>query len=109
VRRPVVLSLAVAVAGLGALGANAASAATVCAGTAETFAACATPNPGALPSVNPTGSSISDCVYAGPPPCVPVSVPVPTTSPGTGFPLSVRCGGPIVTSNVSRLCATLFP
>ena len=34
--------------------------------------------------VDPTGGTpITDCVYLGPPPCIPVSVPTP----------SIRCGG----------------
>lgn len=47
----------------------------VCAGTASTAVIC----------VDPTGGTLyEDCVYAGPPPCIPVHVPGPVTSCG-GF------------------------
>ena len=36
--------------------------------------------------VDPTGSSITVCVYAGPPPCRPVTIPIPTT----------WCGGTLI-------------
>jgi hypothetical protein len=48
----------------------------VCAGTQQLWYVC----------VDPTGGEpIEDCVYVGPPPCIPVSVPTP----------SKRCGGAI--------------
>jgi hypothetical protein len=51
-----------------------AGATEVCAGTQSTQYFC----------VDPTGGDpIDDCIYVGPPPCIPVSVPTP----------SVRCGG----------------
>jgi hypothetical protein len=67
----------------------------VCAGTAATVVVCVTYNTGALPSVNPTGSSYNDCIYLGTPPCTPVSVPIPTVTPGSGTPVVVSCGGRI--------------
>lgn len=46
----------------------------VCAGTDNTIVLC----------VDPTGGTpIGDCVYVGPPPCMPVSIPTP----------SITCGG----------------
>lgn len=57
---------------------------TVCAGTANTAVVCA----------NPTGGApIEDCIYVGPPPCTPVSVPTPTVS----------CGGDLIT----RICLAI--
>ncbi|MDQ4124724.1 MAG: hypothetical protein M3134_03870 [Actinomycetota bacterium] len=50
---------------------------TVCAGTSNTVFVC----------TNPTGGTvITDCVYLGPPPCMPVTVPGPTLS----------CGGDLI-------------
>ncbi len=53
-----------------------AAAQPLCAGDDELFFVC----------VDPTGSSITRCIYAGPPPCHPVTVPVPT----------VWCGGNLI-------------
>jgi hypothetical protein len=53
-----------------------ASAAPVCAGTQNTVVLCVDPTAGTL---------YSDCVYVGPPPCIPVTVPGPT----------IQCGGNI--------------
>ncbi|HEX2057282.1 MAG TPA: hypothetical protein VHI71_02840 [Actinomycetota bacterium] len=48
----------------------------LCAGTQNTIVVC----------VDPTGGILyQDCVYAGPPPCTPVSIPGPT----------IQCGGNI--------------
>ena len=45
----------------------------VCAGTASTAFVC----------VDPTGGSgISDCIYVGAPPCIPVTAPTPTAGCG---------------------------
>ena len=46
----------------------------LCVGTDNTIVVC----------VDPTGGTpIEDCIYAGPPPCTPVSIPTP----------SISCGG----------------
>lgn len=58
---------------------------------AEALRVCYTPNPGWTPSVDPTGSSIDECIHTGPT-CQPVSVPFPAVSPGSGLPASnIRC------------------
>lgn len=57
---------------------------TVCAGTAGTVVVCTDPTGGTV---------ITDCIYAGPPPCVPVTVPGPTLS----------CGGPLIPAIRCRL------
>lgn len=58
----------------------------------QSYRVCATPNPAGIPSVDPTGGApIEECVYTGPPPCTPVSVPMPTYSPGTGLPVDFNC------------------
>jgi hypothetical protein len=68
--------------------------APVCAGTAQTFVFCVTVDPGAAPGVNPTGSSYNDCIFVGAGPCKPVSVPIPTVTPGNGGDLvHLGCGG----------------
>lgn len=60
-----------------------ASADPLCGGTASTIVVC----------VDPTGGTpINDCVYVGPPPCVPVSIPTP----------SFGCGGAMG----AKLCAS---
>lgn len=64
--------------------ASPAAAQALCAGTANTAVVC----------VDPTGGTpIVDCIYVGPPPCVPVSVPTP----------SVGCGGDLV----QKLCVVI--
>lgn len=45
-----------------------AAAQPLCAGEDSIFYVC----------VNPTGDSHTVCVYAGPPPCHPVTIPIPT-------------------------------
>lgn len=50
-----------------------------CVGEDEVFFLC----------VDPTGSSHTICVYSGPPPCTPVTIPIPTA----------WCGG-----NLTALC-----
>ncbi|HVF05461.1 MAG TPA: hypothetical protein VNA20_11535 [Frankiaceae bacterium] len=62
-----------------------------CVGTAQTVRACV--NPGALPQVDPEGSSYDDCIYLGVGPCRPVSVPLPGVTPGSGELVTVICGG----------------
>jgi hypothetical protein len=76
----------------------------VCAGTTGTIVLCVIVEPGALPTVNPTGSSYTDCVVVplgGP--CKPVTVPIPTVTPGTGKPATISCGGQIG----QNLCASI--
>ena len=61
-----------------------AAAAPLCAGTENTVVFC----------VDPTGGApIVDCIYVGPPPCIPVSIPTP----------SFGCGGDIG----QGLCASI--
>lgn len=67
-----------------ALAAPAQASIPVCAGTQNTIVVCVDPTGGIL---------IEDCVYVGPPPCIPVVVPGPT----------VQCGGNIG----ARLCASI--
>lgn len=55
---------------------------TVCAGTAGTVFVCTDPTGGTV---------ISDCVYVGPPPCVPVTVPGPTLACGGALVEELRC------------------
>jgi hypothetical protein len=84
------------VVGAGVVGATSSSAAVgpECFGEATQGYVCVTVDPGALPTVNPTGGpGISDCVYVGPPPCMPVKVPTPSVTPGTGDLVLVQCGG----------------
>ena len=80
------------------LGAGAASAAT-CVGTAQTAVVCAQVNKGFLPRVDLDGNNYSDCVYLGAPPCTPVSVDYPSVTPGSGDPVTITCGGPLITCN----------
>lgn len=55
---------------------------TVCAGTSSTVYVCS----------NPTGGTVlTDCVYVGPPPCMPVTVPGPTLSCGGALIPYIRC------------------
>ena len=63
-----------------------------CFGTSNTVVLCV--NPGALPTVDPTGSSYDDCVWIGDR-CEPVSVPIPTVQPGSGD--LITCGGSLLT------------
>src|SRR3954452_4471405 len=74
-------------------GAGAAHAAT-CAGTANTIVVCTGVNKAGLPTVDPFGSSYDDCIYLGSS-CTPVSVPIPTVTPGSGDILIFQCGGAI--------------
>ena len=78
-----------------ALSTGAGAAHAACAGTQATFVFCVTANGGALPSVDPFGSSYDDCVYVVTPPCTPVSVPIPTVTPGSGQAVYLTCGGDI--------------
>ena len=61
-----------------------ASAQTICAGTQSTIFVCTDPLGGTV---------ITDCVYLGPPPCTPVTVPGPT----------LYCGGDLITAVQCRL------
>jgi hypothetical protein len=51
---------------------------------------CATVHPENLPSVNPTQSSVDECVHAGPT-CAPVSVPVPGVYQPDGRSVEIGC------------------
>lgn len=83
-RLGVALGAGMLLAGLAA--APASATVPLCAGTQGTAVVC----------VDPTGGTlIEDCVYAGPPPCTPVTVPGPT----------VQCGG--ATNLVQALCALI--
>lgn len=64
------------------LAAPAAAQVPVCAGTTSTAYVC----------IEPTGQTlITDCVYVGPPPCTPVSVPGPTVTCGGALISDLRC------------------
>ena len=58
-------------------------------------AVCVTVDPSALPAVDPTGGpGIHDCIFVGPPPCMPVDVPTPLVTSGSGSSLvDVQCTG----------------
>ena len=78
-----------------------------CFGTSDA-AVCVTVDPSALPTVDPTGGpGIHQCVFVGPPPCMPVDVPTPSISPGSGSPVVVQCIGavpcPSNTDNVTTV------
>lgn len=51
---------------------------------------CVTPNPGFVPTVDPTGGNIHECVHIGSS-CTPVDVPYPTVTGGGGSPATVNC------------------
>jgi hypothetical protein len=73
-------------------GVNAAEAG--CYGSSPQLLVCATVDPGALPQVNPRGSTINGCITVDSVCVAPYKVPVPTTGPGNGGPiLSVTCYG----------------
>ena len=76
-----------------ALSTGAGAAQAACAGTERTVIVCAQLNKGFIPDVDPTGSSYDDCIYLGSGPCTPVSVPIPTVTPGSGDPVIITCGG----------------
>lgn len=56
----------------------------------EAARVCVTDNPGNYPTVNPTESSIEECVYAGPT-CYPAAVPVPGVTTQSGEPVTTEC------------------
>jgi hypothetical protein len=100
--RSISRTLLLAAVSAAAFSAPAHAVAPVCAGTQQTFVFCVTVDPGALPGVNPTGSSYDDCIYVGGGPCKPVSVPIPTKTPGNGNDVvHIGCGGKYGTA----LCA----
>lgn len=51
---------------------------------------CATPNPAYLPTVDPTGNPIQECIHVGSS-CTPVDVPFPSVTWGTGDPATFGC------------------
>ncbi len=67
-----------------------------CAGTSKTVIFCAGVNRAGLPTVNPTGGSYDDCIYLGSGQCMPVSVPLPTVTPGSGDIVDFGCGGDLI-------------
>ena len=83
-RRATLIGAGLMVAGSLFFAAPASASIPVCVGTAATVVVC----------VDPTGGTLyEDCIYAGPPPCIPVSVPGPT----------IQCGG-----NIGQyLCASI--
>lgn len=85
-----------AAAALAALASTANAADAACAGTSGTAYVCAEVNPAGVPTINPTGSSYTDCVYLGAGACKPVTVPIPTVTPGSGSPASFSCGGRLI-------------
>lgn len=82
-RRATLFGAGLMVAGMLAL-APPASAQTICAGTQRTVFVCTDPLGGTV---------ITDCVFVGPPPCIPVTVPGPTLS----------CGGDLIPFIACRL------
>jgi len=55
---------------------------------------CATVDPGALPQVNPHGSSYTGCVLVNSTCVLNYSVPIPTVGPGNGGPIvTATCTG----------------
>lgn len=104
-RRLVALACCLAsLAGLVALVSGPASA-ELCFGTEEDAYVCVRPE--ALPVVEPTGSSVSRCVFLGPPPCTDVNVPAPSVSPGDGTDLvTVNGDGPTVPTTVPAVPTT---
>ena len=96
--RLAVATLAIAAGGIAAAGSSQASVGPVCAGDANVGAFCVTVDPAGLPTVNPTGGPpITDCVFIGPPPCTPVSVPTPAIVPAADpWFVQVACGGPVI-------------
>jgi hypothetical protein len=84
------------VAGAGVVGATTSSAAIgpECFGDIHD-AVCVIVDPSGLPTVNPTGGAgIHDCVFVGPPPCMPVNIPTPSVTPGSGsYVAVVYCAG----------------
>jgi len=86
-----------AVVGGGVMTATTSYAATgpLCVGDTAVESICVTIDPSALPSVDPTGGpGFHDCIFAGPPPCVPVDLPTPSILPGDGGSLvDVQCAG----------------
>jgi hypothetical protein len=97
--RTIKTALVLATVATAAFSAGNAAQAAPCVGTQQTFIFCVYVDTGALPGVNPTGSSYNDCVYVGAPPCKPVSVPIPTTTPGNGGDVvHIGCGGKYGTS-----------
>jgi hypothetical protein len=75
---------------------SAAQAAPICNGTQSTAILCVEVDPTGLPTVNPTGSSFSDCIVILSGPCYPVTVPIPTVGPGSGPPpLDLDCRGDV--------------
>ena len=90
-----------AIATLGAVGASVVGATTstaavgpLCFGDVHQ-AVCVIVDPSGLPTVNATGGpGVHDCVFVGPPPCVPVNIPTPSVTPGSGsYVAIVYCTG----------------
>ena len=61
---------------------------------------CVTVDTDGLPVVNPTGGpTFYDCISAGPPPCTPVTVPLPSLDSGKDpWVLEITCGGDMILS-----------
>ena len=77
-RRSLFIALTVAAA---VLGVSSAASAAACFGTS---AAAVCVEPANAPDVDPRGSSITQCVYAGGDECENVTIPVPTVELGSG-------------------------
>lgn len=65
-----------------------------CVGTTQIGAVCAEVNRGALPKVVILGSTYDDCVEVDGVCTVPIHVPIPRVTPGSGQLVEVSCGGP---------------
>ena len=80
-----------AAAALAVAAASTGTAHAACAGTQMTVVLCAGINRPGIPQVDPYGNSYDDCIYLGTGQCTPVSVPIPTVTPGSGLPVHVTC------------------
>lgn len=67
---------------------------------------CVTPEPSNFPSVDPTASSIEECVHVGSS-CTPVKAPVPGVNRGSGPIADLECYTPVKTC--TQVLLTLLP
>jgi hypothetical protein len=81
----------VGVAAAGVVSSTSADAATGPECFGDTHAAvCVIIDPTGLPTVSPTGGpGVHECIFVGPPPCMPVNVPTPLVAPGSGSYVAV--------------------
>jgi len=91
--RSLIRPLALAAIAAAAFGTTTTPANAACAGTDNTIVLCADVRPAGVPTVDPKGDSYDDCIHLVNPPCQPVSIPLPTVTPGSGYPVTASCGG----------------